>query len=186
MQKVSNRLSIKNIYFIILIFLFLFSVIRALSDLSKLIKGNYIINTEQIVRIDNFVQQGKADHLRSSKNSFLGYELKSKNGYSFTIKDVAFEGIKDRDEFDDILKHHNLTFIAYSDKLTLDHYLSSKEPIGINILQFKIGEEEYIDLQKGNSKFKRKLLWLTIFELVCSFVLLVWLLKIVRSDRGVS
>ncbi len=185
MQGKIHKVSLKNIGFtyLFLTFMFLFFVALTIFDFQRLISKSYKVNVEQVVPIDTFFQQGKADYTRPAKGGKNGYIIKSIDGYSFHITKSAFEGIMDRYEFEDHLKYHGLQFIAYSDRETRDKYLKTSVPFALDVFQIKIGDKNYIDIKKGNSEFRERLLFRVIGELLGTILFLTLLIHDYRK-RG--
>lgn len=167
-----------NLHFvgkIFLIIVFIGALIQGLTFAYKLTTGSYILSDSEIYMIDTFHLQGKAFYNSGRKYHTPNYDFSSTNGYNFSIDENTYKGIIDKKQIADKLSHHDLMFIAYSDKQTSEIYLKSKSPIFVNILQIKIGDTKYISLEKRNNEYKgmltRKLL-LTSF--LFSFVLFVY------------
>ena len=166
MEKTTNRFSLKNISYAFLIILLVFGIVKTAFDISLLISKRDQVNSDRVSLVDTFLLQGKVDYLRSSKRAHNGYEFKSNNGYYFSITKSSFEGIIDKNDLENHLNHHGQKLIIYSNKETLNRYLSSTIPIGIKVLQIQIANKKYIDIKKGNSIFRKKLLFVTITELL--------------------
>lgn len=184
MQKKILRVSSQSIVNMLLSLIFLIAAIKTITNYHTLTSKSYKINVEQVVLIDTFFQKGKADYISSSKSSTRGYILNSINGYSFRIRNSAFEGINDRNEFENHLKYHGLQFIAYSDQATLDKYLSSKIPFGLDLFQIKIGNKNFIDIEKGNSGFRLRLQYFAFIHLLLVIGLLIYLFIKIRYKRN--
>ena len=154
---------------------FIGALIQGLTFAYKLTTGSYIMRESQIYVVDTFRLQGKAFYNSGQKYHTPSYDFSSTNGYSFSIDENTYKGITDKKRFGDTLSHHDLMFIAYSDKKISEIYLQNKSPILVNILQLKIGDTKYISIEKRNDEYKsmliRKLL-LTAF--LFSFVLFVY------------
>lgn len=160
---------------IFLAMIFIAAIIQGLTYTFKLISGNYILSDNQIYMVDTFRLQGKAFYNSGHKFQTPSYDFSSTNGYHFVIDANTYKGIINKKQFADTFSYHELGFIAYSDKKTADKYLQESAPIFVNILQLKIGETEFISIDKRNNEYRgmlvRKLL-LTIFLL--SFVIIIY------------
>jgi hypothetical protein len=131
---------------------------KFISDIYTLTLKKYMVNESEIFRIDSFKLQGKAFYESGGKYLSPKYVFESTNGYSFSIEKAIFKGIAFKKELADTLQYHELSFLVYSDKKTQELYFASKEPIGIKVLQFQIGNKKYINIEKANREAKNKLL----------------------------
>jgi hypothetical protein len=133
-------------------------IIKFIGDIYTLTLKKYIVKESEIFKIDSFKLQGKAFYESGGKYLSPKYVFESTNGYSFNIKKAIFKGIAYKKELADTLQYHELSFLVYSDKKTQELYFASKEPIGISVLQFQIGNKKYINIEKANREAKNKLL----------------------------
>ena len=158
MQKIPSKYFTLQFAGKLFLLLLLFAgSVKIFKDVYNLSFGKYIILPNEIYMIDSFKMQGKAFYDNGGKYQSPKYEFSSTNGYSFTIEKSIFKGIIGS-KFHDTIRYHGLEFIAYSDKQTLEDYIRSKQPIHINVLQFKIGYKNYIDIDKANREARNILL----------------------------
>lgn len=151
-------------------------MIKFIGDIYNLTAKKYIVNESEIFRIDSFKLQGKAFYESGGKHSSPKYVFESTNGYSFSIEEAIYKGIAYKKELHDTIQYHGLSFLVYSDKKTQELYFSSKGTIGINVLQFQIGNKKYINIEKANREAKNQLLRnisLAVFFLYCGLILYI-------------
>lgn len=164
MQKITKRLPLKKIGYTFLIILLVFGTAKTAFDISVLISKRDQIDPNRVVLIDSFSLQGKADYFRTGRGTHNGYEFKSNNDYYFSITKSSFEGITDKKNLENYLKHHGQKLTIYSDKETLNQYLSSTPLLSIKVLQIQIANKKYIDIKTGNSIYRKKLLFVQLWN----------------------
>ncbi len=172
-----------NLSFLGKIFLgliFLGAIIKGLTNTYELVFSTYLVNENQIYKIDTFRLQGKALYDNGGKYNSPSYDFSSTNGYTFIVDRKTYQGIVDKKQFADTFCYHDLQFIAYSDSLTADAYIKSKEPIYINALQLQVGSKKYISIDKVNEEHTSKLIR---HILLTTFLLLVILIPYLSTGK---
>ena len=137
---------------------FIGAIIQGLTNTYELLFSTYLLNENQIYKVDTFRLQGKAFYDNGGKYLSPSYDFSSTNGYSFAVDRKTYQGIVDKKQFADTFSYHDLQFIAYSDNITVDTYRKSKKPIFINALQLQVGNKKYISIDKANEEYKSKLI----------------------------
>ena len=105
----------------------------------------------------------KAYYYGGAKYASPRYTFQSRDGHSFTIERPIIDGITDKKELRDTLQYHELAFTVYSDKETFERFQHTSKPIHIDVLQFQIGNKNYIDFDKVNQGAKTRLIMYTVF-----------------------
>ncbi len=152
-------------------FVFIASLFQVSTGAYKLASKSYKVNEADIYKVDSFRLQGKAFYNRGGKSGAHYYDFTSTNGYSFAIDKKVYPGIIDKKEFDDTFSYHNLKFIAYSNKKTVELYKKSSEPIHINLLQIQVGDRKYISVEGINAGYRYRVMrnilgWMFVFGFV--------------------
>ena len=167
----SSNIRVIATWFIALVFLA--AAVQTLSDGYKLLAGSYLIRSSDIYLVDTFKIQDKAYYNGPKKYHSPYYQFKSTDGYSFTIGEFIYKGIKDKSELYDTLLYHELPFIAYSDKRTVDLYRKSTEKIDINVYQLQIGSKKYIDIHQANKSEKSYLIRRILIALAVAVIIII-------------
>lgn len=152
-------------------FLFAASFVQVSIQSFKLASKSYKISEADIYKVDSFRLKGKAFYNSGSKGSRPNYDFTSTNGYSFVIDQKVYAGIIDKKEFADTFCYHNLKFIAYSNKQTVELYKKSEKPIHISLLQVEVGDKKYISTEGINAAYRDKVIrnilgWIFVFGFV--------------------
>lgn len=124
-------------------------------NIYHLLAKTYYFDESQLYPVDTFHLLGRAhrdvDNFSSrtiSSRSKLVF--KSTNGYSFSIDKNIYDAIIDQDQLEDTLMYHDLKFTIFTNKEYYDKYHHSDNPIYIRVFQIRIGDTNYIDINRLN------------------------------------